>query len=625
MACWQGFADSESGVSEYELSVTLVSEVAAAPRVFTVGANEAYVQALEVLAGARERPEETTTPLDSSAQTTGGGGDSNATSAADLDEAAGVDIDLFDPDGGNATSGNTTVADVRRRLTHNAYSPPPPLPPPPRFDLPQSPPSAPPPPDNIACATAPIAVEHGKAYAMSVVAVNRVGQRSAAASITVLVDSTPPQFTASDSFSPSTQVTAHTFLPEVPRVPSGCCLALSWPRAFDREIFGVTHGLCFESEGDANVPTAASAPGEGAAPGELYTYAPVEDTDAAVGPGAVSRTLIRTPPRKASAGESYVAMGADKYQDCLRLGAATTHVLLSGPPCTMACRPPPTTEGAPWEVVNVAVPIVTRADGSRQIRLNVWAENTLEQRSETPIVLTVDGTQPRTVDLALRSPGRAARGACTAGAGAFLPAGRPLRLSWRTVANFTDQRHHVARFDVCRALIVSWEGGEVVHRPHCETLLAPSTADEPGDHDFGLLAASAWQLTVRAIADSGALGDAAVLRVHIDPTPPTLGAIRVGPPGMAESGYWGSHDHIRFYWDEAADEESGIASYTVALVLESNQTAAARCKPKTALMRTAAGAMGPWTDGLVLATSSVPYNCSTTSGAFVAGMVHGNR
>ena len=120
--------------------------------------------------------------------------------------------------------------------------------------------------------------------------------------------------------------------------------------AYERESFGVTHGICMETEGEV-LATALTTAGTAAAP------------DA-----------------------------TGRNETCWSLGAHTTHLLLADTACegrsscvvegdACECEPPEALADRPWQRVHVPVPMVRRADGEHQVRMSLWSENALRHRA----------------------------------------------------------------------------------------------------------------------------------------------------------------------------------------------------------------------------------------------------
>ena len=433
------------------------------------------------------------------------------------------------------------------------------------------------------CAQSDIALAVAETYVAHVVAINAAGLKSQAASVTVLTDRTPPQFSAANGFTPPTAVQVHTGSAngggggeegDVHRQISSCCLRLSWPTAYDAELLETAYSVCFEG-------------------------------------------------------------GA-----CLELGTATRVLLMDGScPCLAPVSSDSSNPASPSDWLSVTAgpfPMIGGQGGEPpQIRLALYAENALGLRSEVALAVVVDATPPAIHHLAAMHPARPAtsldssascqpgghhhpsRGEEEASAGAtpryYLSAGAPLRLSWS--CNATE----VAHFDACLVPAASDDSaGE--KRADCRRQATDRAVT------FHQLEPGRYVASVTAESTAGAVGPTAQLSITVDGTPPQMGVLVVGDDAAGaaataaashEAAFWAQRDSVSFHWSGVSDDESGIISYEAQLIRE-----AARCAPKSG--GGGGGGGSSWVDGTVAATSADAFiSCNASRSHLVTRLVHG--
>jgi len=229
---------------------------------------------------------------------------------------------------------------------------------------------------TLLCTEPGLLLRPAETYLVRVAAVNLAGDTSYWARATMATDETPPQFTAAPDYTPDLAPMVHTGASSRVRQTSDCCLRVSWPAAFDREVRVKHYKLCFQDNATDD--------------------------------------------------------GVDDLQ-CVDAGSATRVLVSSGPSCP--CERP---DNKTWLSVLAKLPLTNELNRTL-IRFGVHAENELGLSSTTSFEVTVDTTAPLATPLQLvnatsgqlASPIATCAGQLSANL-SFLPASSPLQVAWDT-------------------------------------------------------------------------------------------------------------------------------------------------------------------------------------------------
>ena len=232
---------------------------------------------------------------------------------------------------------------------------------------------------TVICAEPSMPLQSAETYLVRVAAVNSAGDASAWARVTIVTDDSPPQFTAAPDYTPESAPMVHTGASSAVRQTSACCLRVSWPTAFDREVRVKHYKLCFQGN----------------------TGNATDD-------------------------------GLDDAQ-CVHAGNATRVLISSGVACP--CESP---DDKAWLPLSVKLPL-THELNRTLIRFEVHAENELGLSSTAPFEVTVDTTVPLAMPLQLTNATSGLLAILTTTCAAhgstdvsFLSASSPLQVAWKT-------------------------------------------------------------------------------------------------------------------------------------------------------------------------------------------------